>query len=79
MLSQAIASVRPKVFRHFEKLDVDGTVSKRADKPNPRGRKKSIGAGSNLRSRGEMTLLRSLLDSTHPKVRRVLRLGVNRR
>jgi ATP-dependent DNA ligase len=38
MLSQAIASVRPEVFRNVEKLGVEGIVSKRADKPNPRGR-----------------------------------------
>ena len=40
MLSQTIAADGPTVFRHAEKLGLEGIVSKRIDKPYPRGRTK---------------------------------------
>ena len=40
MLSQAIAGDGPTVFRHAEKLGLEGIVSKRVDKAYPRGRTK---------------------------------------
>jgi bifunctional non-homologous end joining protein LigD len=37
VLSQAIAGDGPTVFRHAEKLGLEGIVSKRIDKPYPSG------------------------------------------
>lgn len=41
MLSQAIGGDGPLVFRHAEKLGLEGIVSKRLDKAYPRGRTKN--------------------------------------
>ena len=40
ILSQAFADEGATVFRHAEKLGLEGIVSKRLDKPYPRGRTK---------------------------------------